>query len=285
MKMTILIWSMGVAMVLLLLNIIDHVSPPSHSLTLTDLDLFHVWSGRVGTAVALRAQAFGFKIIFFDPYLPDGIERSLGIERVYSMQDLLFQSDCVTLHCSLNEQNRHMINEHTIKLMRPGEQLVISQTEIVRALVHVKTQFHSLIVNRSNILDWQWPPGWLSFCMASTIRLGKISCSLLVWIAWVRTVQDQHRFRVFYHTTLAKCVEKLVAWLCTLFLRVLHCYRMGAVWLLAFKDTWLSDVTVQVVCRATCDRTHPSQCLRLIIVFFAISHTASLLPNCRGISL
>ncbi|VDP79290.1 unnamed protein product [Echinostoma caproni] len=67
--------------------------------------------GRVGTAVALRAQAFGFQIIFFDPYLPDGIERSLGIERVYSLQDLLFQSDCVTLHCSLNEQNRHMIND------------------------------------------------------------------------------------------------------------------------------------------------------------------------------
>ncbi|RTG90252.1 C-terminal binding protein [Schistosoma bovis] len=48
--------------------------------------------GRVGTAVALRAQAFGFHVTFYDPYLPDGIERSLGIERVYSLQDLLFQS-------------------------------------------------------------------------------------------------------------------------------------------------------------------------------------------------
>ena len=35
-------------------------------------------TGRVGTAVALRAKVFGFNVIFYDPYLPDGIEKSLG---------------------------------------------------------------------------------------------------------------------------------------------------------------------------------------------------------------
>jgi len=80
--------------------------------------------GRIGTAVALRAQVFGFRVTFYDPYLHDGIEKSLGIERVYSLQDLLFQSDCVSLHCSLNEHNKHLINEHTIRLMRPGAFLV-----------------------------------------------------------------------------------------------------------------------------------------------------------------
>ena len=35
-------------------------------------------SGRIGTAVALRAKVFGFNVIFYDPYLPDGIEKSLG---------------------------------------------------------------------------------------------------------------------------------------------------------------------------------------------------------------
>lgn len=80
--------------------------------------------GRVGTAVALRAKVFGFNVIFYDPYLPDGIEKSLGITRVYTLQDLLFQSDCVTLHCSLNEHNHHLINDYTIKQMRPGAFLV-----------------------------------------------------------------------------------------------------------------------------------------------------------------
>lgn len=59
-------------------------------------------------------------MIFYDPYLPDGIEKSLGLTRVYTLQDLLFQSDCVSLHCTLNEHNHHLINEFTIKQMRPG---------------------------------------------------------------------------------------------------------------------------------------------------------------------
>ena len=35
-------------------------------------------TGRVGTAVAIRAKVFGFNVIFYDPYLADGIEKSLG---------------------------------------------------------------------------------------------------------------------------------------------------------------------------------------------------------------
>ncbi|XP_055376071.1 C-terminal-binding protein isoform X2 [Condylostylus longicornis] len=80
--------------------------------------------GRIGSAVALRAKAFGFNVIFYDPYLPDGIDKSLGLTRVYTLQDLLFQSDCVSLHCTLNEHNHHLINEYTIKQMRPGAFLV-----------------------------------------------------------------------------------------------------------------------------------------------------------------
>ncbi|XP_046361073.1 C-terminal-binding protein-like isoform X1 [Haliotis cracherodii] len=77
--------------------------------------------GRVGTAVAIRAKVFGFNVIFYDPYLADGIEKSLGITRVYTLQELLFQSDCVSLHCNLNEHNHHLINDYTIKQMRPGK--------------------------------------------------------------------------------------------------------------------------------------------------------------------
>lgn len=77
-------------------------SPPPHA-------------GRTAQAVAVRAKAFGFNVIFYDPYLQDGIERSLGVQRVYTLQDLLYQSDCVSLHCNLNEHNHHLINDFTIK--------------------------------------------------------------------------------------------------------------------------------------------------------------------------
>lgn len=80
--------------------------------------------GQVGMAVAIRAKAFGFNVIFFDPYLSDGIDKILGITRVLALQDLLYRSDCVTLHCSLNENNHHLINDFTIKQMRPGAFLV-----------------------------------------------------------------------------------------------------------------------------------------------------------------
>ncbi|KAG5671857.1 hypothetical protein PVAND_002030 [Polypedilum vanderplanki] len=80
--------------------------------------------GRIGSAVALRAKAFGFNVSFYDPYLPDGIEKSLGLNRVYTLQELLFHSDCVSLHCTLNEHNHHLINDYTIKQMRPGAFIV-----------------------------------------------------------------------------------------------------------------------------------------------------------------
>ncbi|TTC29611.1 C-terminal-binding protein 2 [Bagarius yarrelli] len=48
--------------------------------------------GLIGFAV--RAKAFGFSVIFYDPYLQDGLERALGVQRVYTLQDLLYQSDC-----------------------------------------------------------------------------------------------------------------------------------------------------------------------------------------------
>lgn len=50
------------------------------------LFLLLVVTGRIGSAVALRAKAFGFNVIFYDPYLPDGIEKSLGLTRVYTLQ-------------------------------------------------------------------------------------------------------------------------------------------------------------------------------------------------------
>uniref|UniRef100_A0A2I3TA27 C-terminal-binding protein 2 n=1 Tax=Pan troglodytes TaxID=9598 RepID=A0A2I3TA27_PANTR len=76
--------------------------------------------GSTRQAVAFQAKAFGFSVIFYDPYLQDGIERSLGIQWVYTLQDLLYQSYCVSSHCSLNEHNHHLINDFTIKQMRQG---------------------------------------------------------------------------------------------------------------------------------------------------------------------
>ena len=82
--------------------------------------------GRTGLAVALRAQAFGMNVIFYDPNVPVGIEVKLGIKRVGNLNDLLAQSDAVTLHCRLTCENRNLINPDNILRMKFGKiQMII----------------------------------------------------------------------------------------------------------------------------------------------------------------
>ncbi|CAJ0934366.1 unnamed protein product, partial [Mesorhabditis belari] len=80
--------------------------------------------GRIGSAVAIRGKAFGMKVIFYDPHQPEGYEKALGIERCHSLDDLLYKADCISLHCTLLEETRQIINEHTIKQMKQGSMIV-----------------------------------------------------------------------------------------------------------------------------------------------------------------
>jgi C-terminal binding protein len=67
--------------------------------------------GRIGTAVALRAKAFAFRVVFFDPYVPNGVELALGIERARTLPDLLSASNVLSLNCLLSEETRGMVGE------------------------------------------------------------------------------------------------------------------------------------------------------------------------------
>lgn len=75
-------------------------------------------------ALMIRAQALGFNIVFYDPFLQDGFEKAIGVARANTLQELLYHSDCIALHCPLNTDTRHLISEHTIRQMRPGAFLV-----------------------------------------------------------------------------------------------------------------------------------------------------------------
>lgn len=80
--------------------------------------------GRIGTATALRAKAFGFRVIFFDPYVPSGTHKAIGVERVSSLAELLAAADTVSIHCPLTDETRGMIGEKQIARMKPGSFLV-----------------------------------------------------------------------------------------------------------------------------------------------------------------
>ena len=80
--------------------------------------------GRIGTAAALRAKAFGFRVVFFDPYAVVGLHKAVGVERMDTLDELLEVSDIVSVHCPLSGETRGMIGEREIARMKTGAFLV-----------------------------------------------------------------------------------------------------------------------------------------------------------------
>ena len=80
--------------------------------------------GRIGQAVARRAQGFGMEILYHDvSRLPDAITEPLGAAYV-SLDELLARSDFISLHVNLTPETRHLINAATLAAMKPTAVLV-----------------------------------------------------------------------------------------------------------------------------------------------------------------
>ena len=80
--------------------------------------------GRIGTAVALRARAFGFRVAFYDPYLLRGAELALGIARAESLEALLRETDTLTIHTPLTRETKGMLGHAQLSLLKRGAVLV-----------------------------------------------------------------------------------------------------------------------------------------------------------------
>ena len=99
-----------------------HVGPRMRRLSTQTFGIIGL--GRIGTATALRAKAFGFRVVFFDPHVPPGVQKALGIARAASLAELLAAADTLSLHCPLNAETRGMIGERELAALRPGAFLV-----------------------------------------------------------------------------------------------------------------------------------------------------------------
>jgi C-terminal binding protein len=100
-----------------------------------------VGCGRIGSAMAVRAKAFGLDVVFYDPYAPSGLDKSLGIRREFRPEPLLEQSHFLSLHCYLDDKSRHLINAQALSRMRRGSILintargpVVEQAALIEAL-------------------------------------------------------------------------------------------------------------------------------------------------------
>lgn len=79
--------------------------------------------GRVGKLVAERAKAFGMDVLVFDPAILEETARDLGVMLV-ELDDLLAQSDYITLHAALVPSTTRLINKETISQMKDGVILI-----------------------------------------------------------------------------------------------------------------------------------------------------------------
>ncbi len=96
--------------------------------------------GRIGAAVAKRASGFNMRLLAYDPYPNLELGAKLGVQFV-TLDELLVQSDFVTLHAALTPQNKGLIGEAQLRKMKPDSYLInagrgalLDESALLRAL-------------------------------------------------------------------------------------------------------------------------------------------------------
>jgi D-3-phosphoglycerate dehydrogenase/(S)-sulfolactate dehydrogenase len=79
--------------------------------------------GTIGKEVAKRARAFGMRLLAFDLVQDRPFAKEQGVAYV-PLEELLRQSDFVSIHCFLNAATRHLINRERLLLMKPTAYLI-----------------------------------------------------------------------------------------------------------------------------------------------------------------
>ena len=81
-----------------------------------------IGTGQIGAEVALILNGFRCPTLAFDPF-PNEACRSLAV-RYVDLNELLAQSDIITLHCPLTPENKHLINAQALEKMKQGVMLI-----------------------------------------------------------------------------------------------------------------------------------------------------------------
>ena len=108
--------------------------------------------GRIGAEIASRAQAFGMRVVAYDPFLVASRAKQMGVEAM-ELDEVLKVSDFLTVHMPLTDGTRNMINKESIAKMKDGVRLfncarggIINQDDLVEALESGKVSYAGLDV-------------------------------------------------------------------------------------------------------------------------------------------
>jgi len=81
-------------------------------------------AGRIGGRVLLLAKMFSLDCVFYDPYKEQGHEKLLGVRRVETMEELLEQSDILSINAPLTPETNGLIDKEFLGKMKKGASLV-----------------------------------------------------------------------------------------------------------------------------------------------------------------
>ncbi len=97
--------------------------------------------GRIGSELSRRAIAFGMRVVAYDPYLSAARARSLQVELVEELDDLLVNADFISLHTPLTNETRHLLDAARISRTKRGVRIIncargglIDETALANAL-------------------------------------------------------------------------------------------------------------------------------------------------------
>jgi D-3-phosphoglycerate dehydrogenase / 2-oxoglutarate reductase len=99
------------------------ITPPLSMPPLRHSVLGLVGFGRIAQLVAERAKGFEMRVIASDPFVPQKVFDTMGVEKV-PVDELLKSADIVSLHCPLTDETRHLMNANSLKAMKSHALLV-----------------------------------------------------------------------------------------------------------------------------------------------------------------
>jgi len=79
--------------------------------------------GRIGREVAKRCQAFGMRVIGYDPYASEEYAKTFNITPA-TLDDIYAQADYITVHVPLNESTKHLLNAKTLAQCKAGVRII-----------------------------------------------------------------------------------------------------------------------------------------------------------------
>ncbi len=119
--------------------------------------------GNIGTIVADRANGLKMKVIGYDPYISEETALKKGIKLV-SLDELLSQSDFITIHTPLTNSTKNLINKETIAKMKDGVRIIccarggiVNEDDLAEALQSGKVKGAALDVFAKEPPDYSHP--------------------------------------------------------------------------------------------------------------------------------